>query len=56
MVECQDLTATAIPKSQETMLWTDTNTGRISAESSTPAMICSFHCLAFPCQPMASIP
>ena len=54
MVECQGLTAMAIPKSQDTMLWTETNTGRIRAESSTPAMIWSFHCRGFPCQPIAS--
>ena len=54
MVECQDLTATAMPKSQDTMEWTDTNTGRIRADSSTPAMIWSFHCRGLPRQPMAS--
>ena len=52
-MECHDLTDTAMPKSQDTMLCTDTNTGRISADSSTPAIICSFHCLAFPCHPRA---
>jgi len=54
MVECQDLTDTAIPKSQETMLCTDTNTGKISAESRMPAMICSFHVWEFPANPWPS--
>ena len=51
---CQDLMATAMPKSQDTMECTDTNTGRISAESRTPAMIWSFHWRGLPSQPMAS--
>ncbi len=38
MVECQDLTETAMPKSQDTMLCTDTNTGSIKAESRMPVM------------------
>ena len=54
MVECQDLTATAIPKSQETMLCTETKTGRIRADSRTPAMTWSFHWRGLPSQPMAS--
>ena len=55
MVECQDLTAMAMPKSQETMLCTDTNTGRIRADSSTPEIICSFHWRGLPCQPSESM-
>ena len=54
MVECQVFTATAIPKSQDTMLWTETKTGKISAESNTPAIIWNFHWRALPRQPIAS--
>ena len=54
MVECQDLTEMAMPKSQDTMLCTETNTGRIKAESSTPERTWSFHWRGLPSQPRQS--
>ena len=54
MVECQLFTDNTMLKSKETMLCTETNTGRMRAESNIPAMICSFHCLGEPRHPMHS--
>ena len=54
IVECQLFTEMTMLKSKETMLCTETNTGRMRADSSMPAITCSFHCLGFPRQPMHS--
>ena len=56
MVECHDLTDTVMLKSQDTMLCTETNTGKINADSRMPAIIWNFHCRELPCQPKASNP
>ena len=54
MVECQPSTPITTAKSHDTMEWTETNTGRTSADSSMPAIACSFHCRGVPRQPRQS--
>ena len=41
----------AIEKSNDTIVWTETNTGRISADSKMPAMAWNRHCRAEPWNP-----
>ena len=56
MVECQPSTPIWVAKSHETMLCTDTKTGRTNADSSIPATAWSFHCLGVPLQPRHMTP
>ena len=56
MVAFQPSTAICTAKSHDTMLCTETKTGRMSAESRKPAMICSFHWRVLPRQPMLMKP
>ena len=55
IVECQP-GRIAIEKSHETVEWTETKTGRISAAISGPASRWSFHWRVVPRNPRASAP
>ena len=53
MVECHASGAICTAKSQDTMLWTETNTGSTRADSRIPATAWSFHWRGVPLQPIA---
>ena len=52
MVECHPSTPMLTAKSHETILCTDTKTGRTRAERRIPASAWSFHCRGVPRHPM----
>jgi hypothetical protein len=55
MVECHIGTG-AIEKSKDTMVWTDTATGRIAIAMMCMADSSRCHCFVVPCQPSARAP
>src|SRR5919198_5270389 len=52
-VECQP-GRMAMAKSQDTIEWTETKIGRISADSRMPAIVCNRHWRLLPWKPIAS--